>query len=646
MKFRIIFPALLLCSVLAQAQLCNNNLGDPIVNVTFGTRGNPDIPKITSYEFVGGCPGKGKYTISDFLFGCGGYWVAMTGDHTPGDLNGNYMLVNAESTPGTIHRDTATGLCENMTYQFSVYVTNVLTANISCGSDVILPNLTLSIESLSGKLLASYNTGDIPITNEKKWVQYGFTYKTTAGINAVILKISTQPKYGCGSAFAIDDIVFQNCGPAIQITIDGDTLDQKVCADYTNPFVMQGSYSVGFNNPVVQWQNSIDSGKTWQDIPAATTTTYKMPRRALGAIVYRMVVAEKENINSLNCRIRSNAINTEVHPVPAHNPPQYISACSGKDYALPAAVPTALEIKWTGPNGFSSYTTYPYPPDTVHNLQYVDTGLYVLHQIFTYGCTTTDSFYLNVRQGISLSAQPYYPLCAGTSQTLSVTASEAGSFKWIPATDLSNDTIPNPVATPQDSTVYKVVVTNSGGCQDSAFFPIDVYKAPAVSAGNDKIILAGDTAVLDGVVKGTAVNYFWSPPAYISDVNALQPKVYPTQDITYTLSAFSTVGCGSASDDVHITLYQELFIPNSFTPNGDGLNDKFRIRVFDNYKILRFVIYNRWGSLVYSSTNAIDGWDGTYKGYQQQAGAYIYYLEMESTAGRKIIKQGTIQLLR
>src|SRR6478735_1414030 len=172
MKVRIIFPALLLCSALAHAQLCNNNLGDPIVNVTFGTKDNKDYPSVTTYEQAGGCPAKGQYTINDFLFGCGGYWVQMTGDHTSGDLNGNYMLVNAESTPGIVHQDTATGLCENMLYQYSFYVTNVLQTNLSCGASAILPNLTITVQSLSGVVLATYNTGDIPITNEKKWVQY------------------------------------------------------------------------------------------------------------------------------------------------------------------------------------------------------------------------------------------------------------------------------------------------------------------------------------------------------------------------------------------------------------------------------------------------------------------------------------------
>ena len=637
---------LLLCTHSLRAQLCNNNLGDPIVNVTFGTKDNKQIPAVTSYELTGGCPSKGQYTINDFLFGCGGYWVQMTGDHTSGDLNGNYMLVNAESTPGIVHQDTATGLCENMLYQYSFYVTNVLQTNLSCGASAILPNLTITVQSLSGVVLATYNTGDIPITNEKKWVQYGFTYKTTAGINAVVLKMSTNPPYGCGSAFAIDDIVFQNCGPLVSVTIDGSTEPQNVCADYTNPFIMKGSYSAGFTNPVVQWQNSLDSGKTWKDISGATDIIYQVPHRISGTIEYRMVVAEKENINSLNCRIRSNAIHTEVHPVPPHNRPQYISGCTGIDYALPAADPTALEIEWAGPNGFYSYTTYPYPPDTVNNLQYADTGLYVLKQIFYYGCKTVDSFYLDAAPGILISAQPAHGMCEGESQALSVTSSVNGSFKWTPSDGLSSDAIPDPVASPKDSTIYKVIATNGLGCSDSAFLTIDVYKKPVANAGEDKIIVAGDTAVLNGSVQGTAVNYSWSPAMYINDVQRQQPKVYPPQDMGYTLTATSTLGCGTASDDVLVAIYKGLFIPNAFTPNNDGLNDKFRILIYESYTIQRFVIYNRWGAEVYSSKVADDGWDGTYKSYPQPMGSYVYVLELSGPDNKKIIKRGTISLLR
>jgi len=635
------------CLSSLKAQLCNNNLGDPIVNITFGTSSAPEKPDVTTFDFAYGCPSKGQYTIADFLFGCGGYWVPMTGDHTPfPDLNGNYMLVNAESTSGILVQDTASGLCENMLYQFSAYVTNVMQDNLSCGANVVLPDLIFSIESLSGTVLATYNTGNIPITNEKKWVQHGFTYKTTQGVNAVILKISIDPAYGCGSAFALDDIVFQNCGPAVSVTIDGGTEDQNVCADYTNPFIMQGSYSAGFTNPAVQWQSSFDSGKTWKDIQGATTTTYKVPRRASGVIEYRMIVAEKENINSPNCRIRSNAIYTEIHPVPVHNAPQYINGCTGKDFVLPPANATALEIEWSGPNGFSSYTTYPYPPDTVQSLQYADTGLYILNQVFYYGCKTIDSFYISASPGIVISAQPAHGMCEGESQNLLLTTSVAGSFIWTPSAGLSNTTIANPVASPKDSTQYKVIATNGSGCSDSAFFTVDVYKKPIASAGPDKTILNGKTAVLEAYVKGTALTYYWSPPVSINDVNTLQPIVNPAQDITYTLTATSTLGCGTAVDNVFVSVYKGFFIPSAFTPNGDGLNDKFSISVYDNYTVNKFLIYNRWGAVIFKSNNPGDGWDGTYKNYPQPMGSYIYYLEMKDPDNKIIIKQGTISLLR
>src|SRR5689334_10494894 len=104
MKVWLLTSILLFLSVLTKSQLCNNNLGDPIVNETFGTKDAPLRPK-TTYDYVGGCPSKGQYTINDFLFGCGGFWIKMTGDHTPGDSNGNYMMVDAESTPGLVYQE-------------------------------------------------------------------------------------------------------------------------------------------------------------------------------------------------------------------------------------------------------------------------------------------------------------------------------------------------------------------------------------------------------------------------------------------------------------------------------------------------------------------------------------------------------------
>ncbi|MEO8416617.1 MAG: gliding motility-associated C-terminal domain-containing protein [Ginsengibacter sp.] len=641
MKWWTLATTFLLClPVGSMAQLCNQNLGDPIVNITFGNGDNYPVNN-TTYSYVTGCPSKGEYTISDFLFGCGGNWNKLTGDHT-GGLKGNYMLVNAESTPGIVHQDTAFGLCGNMTYQYTAFVTSVMRLAYTCDGNPVLPNLTFSVESISGIILASYNTGDIPVTDDKLWKQYGLVFTTPPGTSTVILKIKDSAAYGCGNAFAIDDIVFQNCGPEVNVTIDGSIADQNVCADYTNPFIMKGGYSAGFTNPAIQWQNSLDSGNTWKDIPGQTTTMYAVPHRISGVILYRMVVAEKQNINSVNCRIRSNAIYTNIHPLAAHTPLQDIMGCTGRDYALPESDPKALDILWTGTNSYNSVD----PKSIIPNLQFSDTGLYKLKEIFYFGCTSLDSFRLQVSPGITLAAQPSHPLCEGGSETLSTSASAAGTFKWTPATGLSNDAIPDPVASPKDSMQYKVIVTNTWGCQDSAFLSIHVYRLPFAAAGPDKLIVSGDTSLLNGSIKGTAVHYYWSPQVTINDISAIQPKVYPTQVTSYTLHTVSTVGCGSVSDDVVVKVYNDFFIPDSFTPNGDGINDVFRVLPYDNYTINRFIIYNRWGGVVFNSADIYKGWDGNYKGLPQPGGIYVFYMDFKNTKGKDTIKRGTVLLLR
>lgn len=638
------FISFLICiPCLTDAQLCNGNLGDPIVNVTFGMSHSVLPTTVTSFEFSGGCPPKGKYSIVNLIFGCGETpdahsWYLLPGDHTR-DLNGQFMLVNAESTPGIIHLDTAIGLCGNTTYQYSAWLANVM-QNFACGGHPILPNITFTISSMAGVELATATTGDMPIEDSRVWKQYGFTFTTPADIDAVILTLSTEPKFGCGSAFIVDDITFRVCGPAVVATIDGKTEPANVCADYTDPFILNANYSPGFNDPVVQWQNSLDTGKTWNDMPGETSLTYAIPRRKIGTVLYRMAVAERLNINSLHCRVLSNPIYTEVHPLPDHHAPQNILGCSNKNLLLPLANPSALKIEWRGPNGY--FSTDPKP--IISNITYADTGIYRLKQEFYYGCTSVDTFNLKVFPSTTLTTQTVYSLCEGNSVNLS--ASGDGTFKWTPSTGLSNDAIPNPVASPHDSTVYKLMVTNSFGCKDSADVTVNVYRNPTVDAGPGRTIVLGDTVLLKATLSGTSINYSWNPTSFMDNPGLVAPRVFPQESTEYTLTVNSTVGCGTVTSKVLIKVYNDIYIPNSFTPNGDGINDEFKIFAADGYTFQKFLIYNRWGKMVFSAKNANDSWNGIWNNEPQPAGSYVYYLEIKKSNGKKIIKKGTIILLR
>ena len=277
-------------------------------------------------------------------------------------------------------------------------------------------------------------------------------------------------------------------------------------------------------------------------------------------------------------------------------------------------------------------------------MQYADAGIYTVLLTADFGCSVTDSFQLNIFPGTTISTNTLYNICEGSSVNLSATGD--GTYEWTPSIGLSNALIANPVANPRDSTEYKVVLTNIYGCKDSALVVINVYKKAVANAGPDKVILTGDTALLTGSVDGTAVNYFWSPNSTLSSVTVLQPTVFPLAQTIYTLHAVSTVGCGDASDDVTVRVYNDVLMPNAFTPNKDGINDVFHVLALDNYELSSFTIYTRWGQKIFSTTNATVGWDGTFKGLPQATGLYVYYLEMKSKAGKKISRKGTVLLIR
>jgi gliding motility-associated-like protein len=622
------------------AQLCNGNLGDPIVNITFGVKSSTLSASITSFGYSGGCPGKGKYNVTNFLLGCGDRtWFLLAGDHTQ-DEGGAYMVVNAESTPGIVYTDTVHELCGNTTYQFAAWITNVM-QKISCGGSAILPNINFTVETLSGTILASNGTGNIPITDDKIWKQYGVSFITPANINDVKIIIQTTPVFGCGSAFAIDDITFAMCGPAITVKLDTNDDIVNVCAGYTNPFILRSSFEPGFTDPVTQWQNSVDTGKTWINITGATTATYSIPRRDSGVVLYRILLAERANMGSAKCGVTSNFITTNVHPLPAHLSPKSIRGCIGKDLVLPYPSDLATSALWTGPNGYFSDNSL----SVVPNIQYADTGFYQLAQSYNSGCSTLDSFYLGVFPGVTISINnPEVSICQGKSVVLSAAGGE--QYQWTPSEGLSSGTIANPVASPNTTTSYNVAISNAFGCRDSAWVKVAVQQNLYVNAGSDHSINLGDSVALNATITGTLVDFFWSPATFIDDIHKVTPTVYPTEDAVYTLTANSTVGCGAGSSSAKIKVFRDIFIPNAFTPNEDGRNDKFQVIAANNYKQFRLLIFNKWGKVLYSSSNINSYWDGRYKSELQATGAYVYYVEMRTASNKKIIRKGTVMLLR
>lgn len=638
MKFIYLSLSLLfVLSIGAKGQLCTGSLGDPVVNITFGSGSGsgPALPAgVTSYTYTaGGCPNDGSYTLQNLVFGCfGGSWHTVAGDHTPNDANGYYMLVNASLSAGDFYIDTIRGLCSNTNYEFAAWVKNVLKPEVGG----IMPNLTFQVESLTGTVLTTVNSGNIPSENPAPWKQYGAFFITPPGTTDVVIRLKNNAPGGNGNDFALDDITFRPCGPKLDATVNNTDSSFIVgCESDRKSYLLKANYTPGiYANPSFQWQESIN-GVVWTDIPGATTTSYLRPAGPTGQFFYRMLMADGPNINSISCRLASNTI-TLVITQPDAQVTNYVFGCYGKPIGLFAA--GGSTYSWTGPNGFTSNVQDP----RIEAVQFTNTGWYVVKVTDYNGCTDFDSTNLVVYPAATAAINPVAPICEGSSTPLQ--ASGGTRYSWSPSRGLSNDTIPNPIASPTETTLYKLVIFNDFGCFDTSTVRVNVWKKPEANAGPDQKTRIGFPATLTGTVKGSDVTYYWSPSTFVDNPNSLRIRVNPPQSQSYTLHAVSTRGCGEAVDNAFVRVYEKLEIPNAFSPNGDGINDTWIIEPLAFFPESVTTIYNRYGTPIYISRGYAKPWDGTRNGQPVPVG--MYYFTIDLRTGKEPIVTGSVMILR
>jgi len=196
---------------------------------------------------------------------------------------------------------------------------------------------------------------------------------------------------------------------------------------------------------------------------------------------------------------------------------------------------------------------------------------------------------------------------------------------------------------------YTVTITDANGCSLAASATIISVPGPVATAGTSQAtITAGNTTLLIGSGGG---NYLWMPSSSLTCNNCANPTAQPTATTTYTLIVSDSNGCLDTAD-VTITVKEacgdekDLFIANVFSPNGDGKNDVINIEGNGLVNIY-WAIYDRWGNLVFDTTDLAQGWDGTKNGASMETGVYVYYLKaMCSKTNTEIKIKGNISILR
>lgn len=643
-------------------------VGGTIINVTFGegqTNPGPPLPaKNTEFHYsVDSCALPGSYTITNNLYRCPANRMGRSLDNTPSSAGGYMMLVN--DTPSSKSRilyiDTLKEtLCSTTQYQFSAYLLNTAVPGYCSTFNIHHPRFTFKVETISGQLIQSSNTGlmsyDYDLTFTPKFHFYSVNFYPPTASDGLVLKIEDDPSgyTPCGYTFAMDDIRLTALGPDANIEFDGAVgaeLVKTVCYQDNKIISMTGIVAPFYSNPKLQWEQSIDNGSTWTDIPGAVSATFSGVFSTPDTFLFRLSAGDAATVANPDCRVVSNILKIQVQGAPSDftvssNSP----VCVGNNLQFNATGGSSYE--WFGPNGFYDNVYYAH----IYNATLADSGMYYVDVISAGGCRARDSLYVKViGTDVKLNVSPDTAICKGSSVQLNASSAINTNYSWSPVEGLSNPSVNNPVASPGVTTLYTVKITIGDACTDSANVTITIKNPVPVKAaisGSDYLCRSCDSVLFKNVSTGHVVTWNWNFGNGRTDTSANPPEQHYSinnNDFNYRIRLIVSDDAGCMDTAYHLIKVVDncyIAVPTAFTPNGDGLNDY--LYPLNAYKAtnLLFTVYNRSGRLVFETRDWTRKWDGKVNGIAQSTGVYVWMLEYNDERGKKISLKGTTVLLR
>ena len=259
---------------------------------------------------------------------------------------------------------------------------------------------------------------------------------------------------------------------------------------------------------------------------------------------------------------------------------------------------------------------------------------------FSNQCATlTDSVSITVVTPQAFSS-PDDTICF--NESVELWASGGIRYNWYPSNYVSNPTNDTTQANPPTPTEFMVVVTDGVGCTDTAYTNISFSPIPFVNAGPDQIINFGEIAYLNAT--SSAGTFYWNSNTSLSSTTSKTPTAQPSNTTSYIANLLDDYGC-LVSDTVVIALDGSIFVPNSFSPNDDGINDVFRVYAEDLTEF-EIMIFNRWGEMLFQSRSTDAEWDGTYKGKLSQVDTYVWKIIYSDVNTSKQEVIGHVNIIR
>jgi gliding motility-associated-like protein len=449
-------------------------------------------------------------------------------------------------------------------------------------------------------------------------------FYNSTGFYDVKLRITTE--FGCTDSVTVPRYIKSVASPVAGIA-SSDTACQ-------NRFITYRGNILQPDTSAVRWAWNFANGNT-STLQNPPTQQYLVP----GSLTVQLLVT-----NSSGC-VDTVTRDIRIHPLPLVDAGADSTICLGQSVSLNAT--GASTYQWLLPNSSLSCTNCGDPVATpASSITYRVRGTSVD------GCQVDDSVRVIVVQPSRVQAPPNDSLCLG--QGMQLFASGTQVYRWSPATGLNNPNTASPIARPTTTTTYVVTGSDARGCfvtLDSV--TISVFPIPIFDLGPDVTIPVGSSVRFTPRISGNIVSVRWSPTTGLSCTDCQDPVASPRQKTQYTVTAVNNGGC-TITDQITVFVTcsgDNLFIPNTFSPNGDGMNDVFYPRGRGILEIRSIKVFNRWGQQVYWRNNirandASQGWDGTFKGTALNPDVYVYMVDVVCENNSVLTLKGDVMLVR
>ena len=318
---------------------------------------------------------------------------------------------------------------------------------------------------------------------------------------------------------------------------------------------------------------------------------------------------------------------------------------------VPNALPSSLTYLWDFGDPGSGPVNSSTQQDPAHTYANLGPFNVKLQATTSAGCVHDTTIILNTLhpQPIASFSTSTVDVCLGGAIQFTNTSDPADGTLQTLHWDLKDGTTPGTQSFAHTYTmtgIYDVTlyIMNSFNCKSTVFTkPVSVNPIPVADAGPDRVMLDGGQLTINAnATNANGLTYAWTPATALNDPSLLRPTASPASDTRYLLTVTSDKGCVDTSSMFLKVLYKPI-IPNTFTPNGDGYNDKWEIQYIESYPGALIEVYNTTGQLIFRSIGYNNPWDGTMNGKQLPVGTYYYVVDPKN--GRSKIP-GYVTIIR